>query len=72
MLMDGFSYMFIGMTVVFSFLVILVISMQIMSSVILRFFPEKEEDVEVPSANRDKDIIAVIAAAVKHYESAGA
>ncbi len=69
MLMDGLSYMFIGMTVVFSFLVILVVSMQVMSSVILYFFPEKEESVGSVSLNRDKEIIAVILAAIKRYES---
>jgi oxaloacetate decarboxylase (Na+ extruding) subunit gamma len=69
MLAMGVSYMIIGMSVVFSFLIVLVLSMLMMSAIMLKFFPEKEE-VSSMALDGDKDIIAVITAAVKRFESA--
>ncbi|MCP4049629.1 MAG: OadG family protein [bacterium] len=70
MLLMGFSYMLVGMTVVFSFLILQVILMKVMSNFVLRYFPEKEELIKAPSpVCRDRDIIALITAAVRNYEA---
>lgn len=55
----------IGMGVVFLFLVLIVIVMNIMSGVILKFFPEKEEPVAKNKGKSDNlaEIAVVIAAA---------
>ncbi len=57
----------VGMLVVFAFLTIMVVSMKFMSSIILKFFPEKEEPVPVRAkavpAGDDAELAAVIAAA---------
>ncbi len=69
MLIIGISYVVIGMSVVFLFLIIQVFLMKIMSAIILKYFPEKEEKNIIKNPiKKDMDIIAVIAAAVKNYE----
>ena len=47
MIDEGLIIMGVGMLVVFAFLTIMVLSMGFMSSLILKFFPEKEEPVPV-------------------------
>ncbi|MFI4912476.1 MAG: OadG family protein [Sedimentisphaeraceae bacterium JB056] len=60
--MEGVEFMVVGMGVVFSFLVLMVIVMQVNAAVITRFFPEKEEPVQQASgAGGDR---AKIAAAI--------
>jgi len=55
----------VGMLVVFSFLALIVVIMNLMSSVVLKFFPEKEEPVKqskVKSDNLAEVAIAIAAA----------
>lgn len=63
----GLIIMAIGMLVVFAFLTIMVVSMRLMSSLILKFFPEKEEPAPVRakaiSAGDDAELAVAIAAA---------
>ena len=54
----------VGMAVVFTFLTLLIISMNILSAVVLRFFPEKEEASPAQvSESTDMEIAAAIAVA---------
>ncbi len=53
----------IGMGIVFSFLVILVFSIKLMSFFIIRFFPEKEVVVEERVVSSDVDIAIAVAVA---------
>ena len=66
---QGLVLMLVGVSVVFIFLVLLVFIIKIMSFIVLRFFPEKEEPPKKPSGgagNRDAEIAAAIAAATAY------
>ncbi len=73
MISDGLIIMAVGMLVVFAFLALMVISMRSMSSLVLKFFPEKEEPAPVrkaapasapaPAASDDAELAVAIAAA---------
>lgn len=72
MLIQGLQYMVIGMGVVFFFLVIMVISMNIMSAVIAKYneiYPEQVEEETKPasSGNGNNEEIALVLAAVKAF-----
>ncbi len=65
---QGLLLMVTGMTVVFSFLVILVIVTKILSAVVHKYFPGKEVPVKaavsrIVGGSADAEIAAVIAAA---------
>lgn len=73
LVLEGFKFMGLGMGTVFLFLVIMIASMNIMSTVIHRFFPEphasEASDTSVP-ASQEKDnskVIAAITAAIAHH-----
>ncbi|MFW5807902.1 MAG: OadG family transporter subunit [Spirochaetota bacterium] len=63
----GVNFMIIGMSVVFVFLVVMIISMNILKIVITQFnkiYPEKEDTVQQPAAaDNTQEIAAAIAAA---------
>lgn len=66
-LMAGLNFMIIGMSVVFSFLVIMIISMSILKVVVgllNKYFPEKEESAAKPAARSAKADDAAIAVAI--------
>lgn len=65
MIVQGLFLMFIGMGVVFLFLIILVITVISASAFLRRYFPETEEISAhpAPAVSRDAEIAAVIAAA---------
>ena len=67
MIDEGLIITGVGMLVVFTFLIIMEISVRFMSGLILKFFPEKEEPVTVPrtAAAADESELAV-AIAVAH------
>ena len=65
MLSDGITLAIIGMTVVFSFLVLLVGAMKLLSLVALKF-PDPEPVPAAASAGNELEIAAAIAAAI-HY-----
>ena len=69
---SGVELMFVGMGIVFSFLTMLVIVINMMSSLVQRFFPEVQANaVNIPAAaiGTDKRTIAAITAAVHQYRS---
>lgn len=68
MIAQGLVLTVVGMSVVFAFLTLLVILMNLLSAVITRYFPEPIEEVQESGGSRDAEIAAVIAA-VKAYTS---
>lgn len=68
LIVEGFKFMGLGMGTVFLFLIIMIISMNIMSKIIDTFFPEPKIDAVPTSAPQDnKKVIAAITAAIKHH-----
>ena len=68
LVLEGFKFMGLGMGTVFLFLIILIISMNIMSAVVHRFFPEPHQNPDVPKKQEDnKKVIAAISAAISHH-----
>jgi len=68
---EGAKFMVIGMTVVFAFLILMVIAIQLQAKIVNRFFPEKKaapkKQASVPVQNHangddDKTIAAIIGA----------
>ena len=59
----------LGMGTVFLFLVILIVSMNILSFVVHKFFPEPHQnpDVAVTKKQDNKKVIAAITAAIAHH-----
>lgn len=69
-LMAGLNFMIIGMVVVFSFLVIMIISMDILRIVVgimNKYFPEKEEASAKPAVKAKADDSAVALAIAAAY-----
>ena len=62
-LMQGLALTIIGMSVVFIILLLLVYVMKLLSFVVFRFFPEKEEPAAPRVSGGEAEIAAVIAAA---------
>lgn len=77
LLAEGVNLMLIGMGAVFFFLVLLIFTTTLMSSLVTRFLPEPEPEsplITNPQANRpapvsDKPLLAVIAAAVHRHRT---
>ena len=68
MITQGLSLMALGMGIVFSFLVILIVSMYVSSKIINRFFPDKEEEQALPRPAGGNDAqVALAIAAAKRY-----
>ena len=68
---SGVELMFAGMGIVFLFLTMLVVAINIMTSLVQRFFPDAPTLVAVApvSGGIDKSIIAAITAAVHQHRS---
>lgn len=70
---SGIELMFVGMGIVFLFLTMLVVAINLMSRVIQRYFPEEPvTSISIPvtpSSTTDKSYIAAITAAVHQYRS---
>ncbi len=66
---SGIELMLVGMGIVYLFLALLVIVINMMSYVIQRFFPEEPPAVKIGSNGLDKNTVAAITAAVHHYRS---
>lgn len=72
MMSSGVELMFAGMGIVFLFLTMLVVAINIMSSLVQRFFPDAPIQVTTAttvSSGIDKSIIAAIAAAVHQHRN---
>ena len=68
---SGVELMFAGMGIVFLFLTMLVVAVNVMSSLVQRFFPEAPIQAVIPplSSGIDKSIVAAITAAVHEFRS---
>lgn len=73
MMSSGVELMMIGMVIVFAFLAMLIVMVNIMTTVIQRFFPEDPMlDVSAVSASTshtEAGVIAAISAAVHQYRN---
>jgi len=67
---QGLILMLVGIAVVFTFLILLIFVTKLLSAIVLRFFPEKEETKpQQPSSggkDRDSEVAAAIAAATAY------
>jgi len=71
MMSSGVELMFAGMGIVFLFLTMLVVAINVMSALVQRFFPDAHPHAEAApvSSGMDKSIIAAISAAVHQHRS---
>jgi oxaloacetate decarboxylase gamma subunit len=71
LVLEGFKFMGLGMGTVFLFLIVMIFSMNIMSKVLHKFFPEPEVSAAPSTTNAapqdNKKVIAAITAAIKHH-----
>ncbi len=67
-MISGLIVTIIGMSVVFLFLTLLVVSTNVMSKIVLKFFPEPEKPAApaVRKSSADADIAIAIAAVKAH------
>ncbi len=69
----GVELMFIGMGIVFIFLVLLIVVVNFMSAMVLRYFPETPETQTVvpvnPTDANEKSKIAAIGAAIHQHRA---
>ena len=66
---EGFKFMVLGMSIVFLFLILLIVSMNVLSKVVHRYFPEPQAPAAVTSDSPVADTlkkVAAIAAAIHH------
>jgi oxaloacetate decarboxylase gamma subunit len=69
LLVEGIKFMFLGMGAVFLFLALMIVTMNIMSYIIHKFFPEPQPSAKsnVKPAQDNKKIVAAITAAIAHH-----
>ncbi|MDF1878986.1 OadG family protein [Sulfurimonas sp. SAG-AH-194-C20] len=69
LIVEGFKFMGLGMGTVFIFLVIMIASMNLMSIVIHKFFPESKPEINpsVAPQQNNKKVVAAISAAITHH-----
>jgi oxaloacetate decarboxylase gamma subunit len=70
LVIEGIKFMFLGMGTVFTFLVIMILFINLMSAVIHKFFPEPQASADTQQASASKDnkkIIAAITAAITYH-----
>ena len=70
LVLEGVKFMVLGMGTVFVFLIIMIACMNIMSSVINKFFPEPQPSTGAQSSGTQGDqkkIVAAITAAIAHH-----
>lgn len=69
---EGAKFMIIGMTVVFGFLVLMVLAITIQAKIVNRFFPEKPAAPKAPAAvssGDDASVIAAITGAIQSFRN---
>lgn len=66
---SGIELMLIGMGIVFLFLAMLVVAINIMSSLVQRFFPEPAATPMPVVSNISKSMVAAISVAVHQYRN---
>ena len=67
LLVESFKFMALGMTVVFTFLTLLVIVVNIQAKLIAKFFPEKPVETSSTAGTTDAHHVAAIIAAVTEF-----
>jgi len=71
LILEGFKFMGLGMGTVFLFLIVMIGSMNLMTYIIHRFFPEPQASESAPtsatSQQDNKKVIAAITAAIAHH-----
>ncbi len=68
LLLESLKFMVLGMTVVFAFLIILVLVVNLQAKLIEKFFPEETPAVPTPSDQSDEpQRVAAIIAAVTEF-----
>jgi oxaloacetate decarboxylase gamma subunit len=68
LILESVKFMVLGMTVVFAFLTILILVVNIQAKVIARYFPEKAPAAPTATANTDEaHHVAAIIAAVTEF-----
>ncbi len=69
LIIEGLKFMALGMGTVFIFLIILIAVMNAMSTIIHKFFPEPQANIETHQTGTkdNKKIIAAISAAITHH-----
>jgi oxaloacetate decarboxylase gamma subunit len=69
LVVEGIKFMFLGMGAVFLFLALMIITMNVMSYIIHKFFPEPQASAKpnVAPAQDNKKIVAAITAAIAHH-----
>lgn len=69
LVIEGIKFMVLGMGTVFVFLTIMIISMNIMSGIIHKFFPEPQANTNATTSSKkdNKKIVAAITAAIAHH-----
>jgi len=66
---SGVGLMIAGMGIVFLFLALLVVAINVMSAVVRRFFPEQPTPEKLANIGTDKATVAAISAAVHQYRA---
>ncbi|MDA3947411.1 MAG: OadG family protein [Helicobacteraceae bacterium] len=65
---EGLKIMLLGMSTVFTFLVVMIVMMNIMSKIVHRFFPEANDANNTsPAMTNNAKKIAAITAAIMHH-----
>lgn len=62
MIGQGVALTIIGIIVVFLFLTVMIVLMQLLAAILRKFFPEKPEKAVLPARKEDAEIAAAIAA----------
>ena len=69
-LVTGVEWMLIGMSVVFAFLILMVISTNLMSKFFTKHFPETPEPLATPSSKADDGAVIAAVIAAAHHQNA--
>jgi oxaloacetate decarboxylase gamma subunit len=71
LVLEGVKFMVLGMGTVYLFLMLMIVMMNLMSSIIHKLFPEPQpkisQDVEHVDAQKNQKIVAAITAAIIHH-----
>ena len=70
MILEAVKYMFLGMGVVYIFLIVMVYVLDLQHKLLLKFFPESFEDNAPPPLSKREKLkkVAAIAAALHHMK----
>lgn len=69
---EGFKFMVIGMTVVFSFLALMVFAISLQAKIVNRFFPDKPaapKQADAAPRSDDASVIAAITGAIQSFRN---